>query len=259
MKYHIDTIPLWEGFEQECECPLCHVQQKLEAEAIDRALGGSVMEPDTRVEVNRLGFCEKHLSQLYAKQNRLSLALMAHTNLKEIMQFHSKNKEAFAKQMAADEHRALSKKMSDALAHTVPHIQSCEALCADIETRSSTCIICEKLEGTMERYLETLTAIWHDDSEFRKTFSASRGFCLPHYAKVLRTGMKHLHGKKRAEFLSETMRIQEENLARLEKELEWFTLKYDYRNREKPWGTSKDAVERTLEKTRGWQKPETKN
>ena len=43
-----------------------------------------------------------------------------------------------------------------------------------------------------------------------------------------------------------------QNRARMEKDIEWFTLKFDYRNQDKPWGDSKDAVERTVNKLRGW-------
>ena len=41
-----------------------------------------------------------------------------------------------------------------------------------------------------------------------------------------------------------------ENFARLEKEIEWFTLKFDYRNEDKPWGNSRDAVKRSINKLR---------
>ena len=37
----------------------------------------------------------------------------------------------------------------------------------------------------------------------------------------------------------------------LEKEIEWFTLKFDHKNADKPWGTSKDSLERTILKLRG--------
>ncbi|NLE68688.1 MAG: hypothetical protein GX611_00720, partial [Clostridiales bacterium] len=47
-------------------------------------------------------------------------------------------------------------------------------------------------------------------------------------------------------------RLLNENLKRLEEELEWFTLKFDYRNADKPWGNSRDALERTVNKLRGW-------
>ena len=45
--------------------------------------------------------------------------------------------------------------------------------------------------------------------------------------------------------------LQKQNLERIEKEIEWFTLKFDYRNQSKPWGNSQDSVERTINKLRG--------
>ena len=41
------------------------------------------------------------------------------------------------------------------------------------------------------------------------------------------------------------------NLKKLSDELEWFTLKYDFRNADKPWGDSRDAVERSINKLMG--------
>jgi len=35
---------------------------------------------------------------------------------------------------------------------------------------------------------------------------------------------------------------------RLEGEIEWFTNKFDYRNQDKPWGNSRDAVKRSVNK-----------
>ena len=45
--------------------------------------------------------------------------------------------------------------------------------------------------------------------------------------------------------------LEIENLKRVEKELEWFTLKFDYRNADKPWGNSQDAPERAINKLQG--------
>ena len=42
--------------------------------------------------------------------------------------------------------------------------------------------------------------------------------------------------------------IELKNFERLEGELEWFTAKFDYRNQDKPWGNSRDAVKRSVNK-----------
>lgn len=51
--------------------------------------------------------------------------------------------------------------------------------------------------------------------------------------------------------MTELNKVEMDNLARLEKEIEWFTLKFDHKNADKPWGTSKDSLDRTVQKLRG--------
>ena len=85
MRYHIDTIPVWDAVKLEGECPLCALRRKNELLDVERFLGASVMEPDTRIQVNDRGFCAHHQVLLYAQKNRLGHALMMHTHLKETM------------------------------------------------------------------------------------------------------------------------------------------------------------------------------
>ena len=90
-----------------------------------------------------------------------------------------------------------------------------------------------------------------DFAGLREAFAASKGLCLPHYFQVMQDAPRHLSGKTLEEFSQTAMRVERENLARVEKDLEWFTLKFDYRNKDKPWGNSQDAVERAINKLRG--------
>lgn len=43
----------------------------------------------------------------------------------------------------------------------------------------------------------------------------------------------------------------QDNLKRLEEEVTWFTDKYDYRNKEKDWGNSRESIERCMQKAAG--------
>ena len=61
-----------------------------------------------------------------------------------------------------------------------------------------------------------------------------------------------LSGQQKEEFCRQAAKLLQENLERLEEELNWFTRKFDYRNAEAPWGNSRDALERTANKLRGW-------
>ena len=86
MRYHIDTIPVWDAVKLDGECFLCALRRKIELNETDRYLGASVMEPDVRLQVNEKGFCKHHHTMLYAQSNRLGHALMLHTHLQTTME-----------------------------------------------------------------------------------------------------------------------------------------------------------------------------
>ena len=237
MKEHIDTIPLWEAFREEGECPLCRLHSRNEAKYREYFMGASVMEPDVRVETNKKGFCARHYGQMFRMSNRLSLALSTHTYLKDVIA--RVEEDAKAREGAPKKAGLFSRRSAAAPADA-----------AGVEAVAGTCILCERLEDTMRQYVETLYVTWKKESEFRRVFATGKGFCLPHYAQLLREAPKNLSGGDLAEFTKTLIQTERENLARIEKELEWFTLKFDYRNADKPWGNSEDAVERTLNKLR---------
>lgn len=229
MKQHIDTIPVWDAYKAKCECPLCELEGRNEAMYIENFLGGSVMEPDTRIEVNEKGFCANHFRMLINAGNKLGVALMAHTHLKE---------------SATKLPSTQAGKKQGFFAKPKPERESPSFI--------GNCILCERLNNTMDRYIYTLFYMWKTDGDFRRAFEESSGFCLPHYARIIKDAPANLSTSDAQTFLATAERIQRESLERLDREIEWFTLKFDYRNADKPWGTSQDAVERTLLKLRGY-------
>ena len=60
-----------------------------------------------------------------------------------------------------------------------------------------------------------------------------------------------LSGQELADFVKDLRAAMENSLTKMEKDLEGFTLKFDYRNADKPWGNSRDALPRTVLKLRG--------
>ena len=94
---HLDTIPILDAYKQETECPLCAMEAACERQFLDVALGGAMMEPDTRVATNEKGFCAEHFRKLYAMENKLSLALMTHTHLKDVIASAHKAAESCAR------------------------------------------------------------------------------------------------------------------------------------------------------------------
>ena len=79
------------------------------------------------------------------------------------------------------------------------------------------CILCERLDHTMERYVYTLLYMYEHEKAFREAFAASKGLCLPHYFQVMQDAPRHLSGKTLEEFSQTAMRVERENLARVEK------------------------------------------
>ena len=244
VKQHIDTIPVWDAYKTDCECPLCAIFKKNEEEYVDNFLGASVMEPDRRIEVNDKGFCHKHFKLMFDAGNRLGLALMTDTYMKETI----KKLAANAKTAAEAAQGEAKKPALMRLGKKNPDLQGAAAEVIELSQR---CIMCERLDTAMERYIYTLLYMWKHESEFKKAFAASKGMCIGHYAKTLSMAQDHLSGKDLAEFVDVLTKMELENLDRVEKDLEWFTLKFDYRNKDKPWGNSQDAVERSVNKVRG--------
>lgn len=234
MKEHIDTIPLWEAFREDCECPLCRLHSRNEANYREYFMGASVMEPNVRVETNQKGFCARHYNQMFRMSNRLGLALSTHTYLKDVIT--RVNTDAAARTQPKKT-GLFAKKQASPQDDTLDRI-------------GRSCILCERLETTMTRYIETLFVVWKKESEFRAVFSGCKGFCLPHYSMLMTAAGQNLSGAELSSFTADLIKTEQTALARMEKELEWFTLKFDYRNADKPWGNSEDAVERTLNKLR---------
>ncbi len=248
MRYHIDTIPVWDALKQQGECPLCALRRSIEAADVDRFLGGSVMEPDTRVRVNEKGFCQRHHVLLYAQQNRLGHALMTHTHLKETAGKAHKLLDAAAQGAKAGAgapavKRALGKGGGK------------EALLAaadGLDKLTSSCILCDSIQDNMNRYAYTFLHLYANDAAFKQAFQQSKGVCLKDAALLLRMAASQLNAREQADFAADMEKLTDDSLSRVAGELEWFTLKFDYRNADKPWGNSRDALERAVTKLRGW-------
>ncbi len=228
MQYHLDTIPLWEVLEQHAECPFCALYHHLEETEVQRALGGSVMEPDVRVQVNKRGFCATHHRQLLAQNNRLGHALLTDSHMKELL-----------------------KKTCSLSPAGWPPKAHLDALIEKLQALSSGCVLCDALALHMNRYYATFLHLWKTDKKFQALWDASHGACMPHGAELLRHAQKHLSLKKQQVLAGSVLALLNARLTQDEKDLEYFTTQFDYRNQNRPWGDSKTALERSLRRLRG--------
>ena len=248
MRYHIDTIPVWDAMKLGGECPLCALRRRNELIDVDRFLGSSVMEPDTRIQVNAVGFCAHHQVLLYEQKNRLGHALMMHTHLKETM---GKLKPLLAQAAQAGEKSA----STPALKRLMGKSEGKEGLkeaAAKIRAMSQSCILCDTIEEHTRRYAYTMLHLYKNDPSFRKAFAASKGVCLPDMAMLLEMADEALSGDMLRDFIRDLSAAMDASLSKMEKDIEGFTLKFDYRNADKPWGDSRGSLERTINKLQGW-------
>ena len=239
MQYHLETIPVWEAMEWKSACPLCGLKQRTEAEAVERALGASVMEPDARVNVNRKGICAAHHTMLYTRQNRLGHALLMDSHGKEQL----------------ERLRSLQKQAENAGRGKTLRLKATSAtdkLLQSLRELTARCVVCETVETHMTRYFATFLHLWKTNDDFHAAWLASQGVCLPHLTKLLECSPRLLSAADQNAFAAEALARLTAGLEADEKDLDWFTRKFDYRNQAEPWGNSKTALERVVNRLRGW-------
>jgi hypothetical protein len=239
MKYQVDTIPVWEALEYQGTCMLCTLQAKTEAGEVERVLGASVMEPEVRVKTNELGICQKHQQMMFPTQNRLGHALLMDTHAAEVLRKLSAVKEQAKRLHVKD--KGLFKNRNTA-----------QTVAVELRTLTGRCIVCDTLQAHMQRYFYTLVYLWKNDSKFKAKFTQSNGLCIPHTADLIEAASSQLSTKEHGEFSEACLSLLCNPLAEDAKDLHWFTQKFDYKNQDKPWGNSKNALERTVNRLRGY-------
>ena len=234
MKEQLYTIPVNDAFAVDCECPVCSMYDSLEKDAIEFTMGPSYMEDDIRMETIKIGFCTHHVKQLYKHQNRLGLALILHTH----MQRTNRDLEDLLSSDKPVKKGLFAKKTENASPVT-----------EYIENLNHSCYICNRIDRIFARYLATIYHCYEHDEEFRRKFAASKGFCTKHFGMLYEGAPSSLSGKRLPEFIKTLNEVYLTNMKRVTDDLEWFTDKFDYRNEDKPWKNSKDALPRSMNKT----------
>ena len=221
MGYHIDTGLIKEKFKADCECPLCEIQKVVEEQFLHEFLNDAVMEDNTRIKVGKLGFCARHFDMLFTRQNKLSVALQIGTRLDKISEILT----------------------------NVKNVKSAIKQAELLSKSSTTCAICEYTEESMIKYYKTIAQMFEREPNFYKTLIASKGFCLNHYAQLLKYS-RHA-GFLAKNYVDVLSGVQVRNFERIKSDLKEFCDKHDYRNAQKPLGSAETALPRTREKFYG--------
>ena len=220
----IYTIPVNEACDQcrgnEAEgCPFCKLYRRLENDEIEIILGASMMEPDIRIQTNRLGFCGRHFDIMFERNNRLGLALILESHLAETREKCETGGFLGAKTAAIQD---------------------------NLEKLESTCYVCNRIEHSFGKMIENSVYLYETESEFRQKTAEQPYFCLPHYSKFIASAKLHMNKKKVPDFQKEIANVVNKYFDELRGDVSHFVKKFDYRYENEPWGNSKDSVERAI-------------
>ncbi len=223
MKETIYTIPLTEALEKECECVLCFLEERQENEQVEYALGPAMMEPDYRILSNEKGFCRRHTQMLSQKKQALPFALILETRCDAVINKLENDRPKGKKK------RFFSKKES-----------GYKALLKTTEALFDTCLVCERIEHTMNQFLNTFWYLYEKEKDFKEKVLLGKGFCLRHFAKLLKA-MEHLPDKKRELFQGELYALEIKALKKAKADVSGFAKQFDYRSDKENMQGPKDA------------------
>ena len=231
MKDTIYTIPLTDAFKAEDECPFCFIK---------RILGCAYMEDDIRATTDQMGFCGEHFKKMYDYGNRLGNALMLHTHYISLQKELTKKIEAFTPTKTSMFAKfKKSKSPSDMDGNVISNW---------VKEKTHSCYVCDSLDQNFTRYMSTFFYLIETSEDFRTLFKNSKGFCLPHFGDIMALSDTQLNDKYKEEFYMTLFEQMQTNFKRIEDDLSWFIDKFDYRNKDADWKTSKDAIPRGMQK-----------
>lgn len=218
MKESIYTIPISEVFEPKDGCPICRLRDRLEERCLEYIMGAAMMEPDIRIQTNEAGFCIDHYRRMLGAKNRLSLALMLESHLQWVRE---------NAMVSAEGKKGLFKKQKSAAAP------------------KARCYVCEQVQTVMDTMLKNTLDRWKKDPQFRELYAQQPYVCREHYTALTELA-PDLLGSQTNAFLQQTNELFSGYLQTLQEDVTHFCRMYDYRNRGKDWGNSKDAIERAI-------------
>ena len=220
----IYTIPVNEAFDlvnekPECGCPFCVLYRRLQTDEIDIILGASMMEPDIRIKTNEQGFCSAHFGMMLGKKRMLGMGLILESHLAEV-------KKRLRGPVVLGNKR--------------------QAAISSLSELESSCYVCARINKNLSAMLATAVYLWEVDGEFKKKFSKTPYFCLPHYRAMIDYASKKMPKRLFADFYDDAYSIEERYIDSLAGDVSWFCKKFDYRYDEEPWYNSKDSVPRAV-------------
>ena len=222
MKENICTIPINDLFVPKNGCPICRMEEMLEETYVDFVVGDAMMEPSIRIETNVKGFCHRHFAKMFEVGQKLPNALIMESHLKSII---------------------------DNILPSKAPSKPDKKVIEKIHTLSGNCYVCDRIDRDIHHLLATVFAEYQKSEEFRKLYSEQPFICLNHYAYIMAdcAGKRGVKGKLLKPFCEDTYNLTKNYITELKEDTSYFCSMFDYRNRGKDFGKSKDVIERNIE------------
>lgn len=207
MRETIYTIPLTDALA-DGGCPFCYLHRRTEEQLLHLYLEGGVMEPDWRGRLLDKGLCGPHLQKLFQTSPKLGMAI-------------------------------LTKSLVDQAAETMAENEKKRRP----EPPQSSCLACSDLTEAFQHYAESFLLTYRKEADFQAQVRRSP-LCLPHLWGLIRYVSRKPW--RNVELEKELIGAARTYLATVQKDLNWFIQKFDYRFDQEPWNGAEDALERAL-------------
>lgn len=238
MKERLYTIELTDAIKSGDECPFCYIERNLEHAAIEFVLGSSYMESDIREKTDRQGFCRKHTKMMYDYGNTLGNAWIIKSRLEYLRDGLKARIEGEIPEKAA---AFWGRKK----------VGKGNGISSFIRDEESHCYICGRIKETYDRVQNTFVYMMKHEKEFLQMLKQSRGCCINHFAGLMEVCERDLNQKEKEALFPVLFSQLEEELRRIQGDIDWMIEKYDYRNADADWKSSRDAVQRAMQKIVG--------
>ncbi|MBQ8184217.1 MAG: hypothetical protein IJ036_00355 [Lachnospiraceae bacterium] len=241
MKEQLYTIPLNDAMDAHDECPFCFIERSVEQGLLDFVLGSgsSYMEADIREMTDKAGFCRTHFKKMFQYGNTLGNAWILKTHYMRTIEEMQKEFAGFKPGKTSFKDR-FSKAPKNA-----------NPLVVWARERDSSCYICHQFADTYNRYLDTFFYLFKRDEKFRQKVKDSKGFCIHHFGDLCEAADSELSDKDKEAFYDMVLPLMEENFKRVFGDVSWMVEKFDYRNQDADWKSSKDSIQRGMQKLKG--------
>ena len=230
VKYQLETIPVHDAWASDVPCPLCSLMDEAEKRHVEYYLGNSVMNPETRVKLNNIGFCSHHFPMMREAGHAHHLGLLVHTHIQQVHKKMAGNITSLSRGGSA---------------------KAAGFFSAAVRSQAEGCLICRSQERDLKRYSYTAVKLFIEEEEFRRLFTASLGPCLIHAADLADMATEVLKKNDIQLFLTALGNHLEKSLEELEADVLRFTQKFDSQNDDMEWGNSRDAHARAVQTLSG--------